>query len=250
MIWILALVIGLPLVIAMWAAFFLFVFFPAQHVLNVWRMDAKTAKLWETAEAQVVTISAQIASDAGVDVLENQIICYDGYFARPLSLKAGAPTAGESPRSVGVQALIGEFPTGGILDMDFSLLCNRVQRGGIGALAQGLEPRELHIVAPTRDQYCKFNPRQAGRSEVLRTEGGWVSNPEIKSLRTRPLREVATLADLGTTDSRKTPTSFSRRWGWSPDRKFSIWSAEEQCWKADGRTCDDELTRICGGKPG
>ncbi|MCY4334675.1 MAG: hypothetical protein OXC60_08390 [Litoreibacter sp.] len=250
LIWILALVLGLPLVLAMWGAFFLFAVFPLQHVYNTWRMDAKTAKLWETAEAQVITLSAQLASDAGGERIENRIICYNGHFARPFTLKAGAPFAGNTPRSVGEQALIAQLPTGGVLDVDFPLLCNRIMRGGIGALVQDLTPNDVYIVAPSLEQQCAFPREGHSSAELLRTEAFWVSRPEITTITTQRLRDVVPLDALGSTDTRQTPARFSERWTWAQFEGDSKWKPDENCWAPRGLQCNAELTRICGGAPG
>ncbi|MEM6407033.1 MAG: hypothetical protein AAF700_01310 [Pseudomonadota bacterium] len=250
LIWIFAIVLGLPLVLAMWAAFFFFIVFPAQHAFNVWRMDTKTAKLWETAEAQVVMIEAQLASDDGGERIENRIVCYSGYFARPWTLKDGAPKAGPTVRSVGEQALIAELPTGGVLDADFPFLCRQVLRGGIGGLVQDLQPSDLHVVAPRLEQHCRFPRDDSSGSELLRTEAFWVSRPEITSITTERLRDVVPLEALGSTDTRQTPSRFSERWTWPRSEGHSSWDQDKQCWALNGLSCDEALTRICGGAPG
>lgn len=143
--WIIGIFVGVPVLVVTFGAFMIFGFYPAQHAWNVHRMDAKNDRVWEEAVARVVTVEAELGIEAGIQTIRTDIACYEGYYARPLSLKSGAPTSGLAPKSVGFETLQAELPTGAILDINLRSLCYTVFHTDISSLPLKFRHDEANI---------------------------------------------------------------------------------------------------------
>jgi len=107
--WAIALIVGIPAALVAYSAFITFVYYPkVKHPWNIKRMDAKNDLVWEEAIARVVTVEAELRTAERTEKLTTDVICYEGYFARPWSLKGGGPKTGIEPRSIGFEALQAE----------------------------------------------------------------------------------------------------------------------------------------------
>lgn len=247
--WIVSIVVGVPAAIAVFGAFMIFVFYPAKHSWNVYRMDAKNERVWQEAVARVVTVEAELGTAERVKTLKSDVICYEGYSARAWNLKAGAPTSGMATKSIGFETLQAEFPTGATLDIDLRFLCNSVFRMDINELPLKFRHNEINIVAPVLSLFCKFHNIGDTGTYALHTDAGWVGHPYIVAIEERPLRTLATRSDIGSSETPSVSSGFTRRWEGTYGRSPSYWKAEKACWTDQVGRCHEALTNFCGKTP-
>ncbi|MCG7522764.1 hypothetical protein [Ruegeria sp. Ofav3-42] len=245
--WIIGIAIGVPALVVAFGAFMLFVFYPAKHALNVYRMDAKNERVWEEGTARVVTVEAELRTTSGIEELETDIICYQGHFARPWTLKNGAPRTGVTPTSVGFESLQVDFPTGATLDIDLYNLCVEAFRTETPKMPIKLEFSDMFVVAPELKLYCSFKLPNRLSEKFFQTDAAWVSYPRIVSIDERLLKSTTTISEMGSSEVPLIGSRFGRRWGLDFHR--SNWSSEKQCWTGRIGQCDEEMNNYCGTNP-
>ena len=245
--WIIGIVIGVPVLVFALGAFMLFVFYPAKHALNVYRMDAKNERVWEEGIARVVTVEAELGTISGVEKLESDIICYQGHYARPWTLKNGAPKTGVTPTSVGFESLQVDFPTGATLYIDLYHLCVEAFRIDTNEMPLKLDSSDMFIVAPELEMYCSFRLPNRLSEKFFQTDAAWVSYPKIVGVTERPLNSTTTISEMGSSETPLIGSRFGQRWGLEFRR--SNWRSAEQCWTDRLGQCDEAMTNYCGNNP-
>ncbi|WP_170766348.1 hypothetical protein [Ruegeria lacuscaerulensis] len=245
--WIIGIVIGVPFLVVALGAFMLFVFYPAKHALNVHRMDAKNERVWEEGIARVVTVEAEIRTTSGVEKLESDIICYQGHFARPWTLKNGAPKTGITPTSVGFESLQVDFPTGATLYIDLHHLCVEAFRIEIKKMPLKLDGSDMFVVAPELKLYCSFRLPNRLSEKFFQTDAAWVSYPKIVSIDERLLKSTTTISEMGSSEVSLIGSRFARRWGLDFHR--SNWRSDKKCWTDKTGQCDEAMNNYCGTNP-
>lgn len=245
--WVLALTILIPLALA---AFFLaqiYIFYPGIHTWNLSRMDAKNEQVWRDATARVVTVEVALNISGRAEIFTTDIVCYDGYYARPWNLKSGGPETGKRPISIGFEALQAKLPTGAVLDVDLGALCFEVFREDAREVPIRLTRFESHILDTNLLRYCRFDNYKSGaNTHQSQTGATWRGRPQIVAIEERLLRDLVMPSDMETPQRRNSSHDFIRRWGgrdfgWKPSR----WRAEEACWTGrDG--CSEVMTKHCG----
>lgn len=241
--------VGVPVAVVLFGAFVLFAFYPAQHAWNVFRMDAKNDRVWENAIARVVTVEAKLGSEDRVDTLKTDIICYEGHWARPFDMKAGAPATGIAPKSIGFEVLQADFPTGAILDINLRFLCAHAFNSKVKDLPLKFRYDQINILAPDLSLYCPFSYNRRSDEFAIQTDAAWVSHPHIVAIKEQPLRNLATRTDMGTSQTPSTTSGFSRRWNEINRSRRSgrgAWRAKQACWTDTVGRCHEALTRYCG----
>lgn len=241
--WTIGLIIGLPIAFVTYIAFMIFVYHPAYHSWSVKRMDAKNDRVWEEATARVVTVEASLTTPEGTEELTTDIICYQGYFARPLTPTGGPQETGNRPKSIGFESLQAELPTGATLDIDLRSLCSKAFSMDINDLPLRFEYNEMNIVAPDLSLYCKFPPHRG----TLHTDAGEVSYPYIVAVKQQPLRTLVTRSDMGSSATPYISSGFARRWGLNMRR--SSWKGGKGCWGGRSGQCNEAMTNYCGENP-
>ncbi|MEM9394596.1 MAG: hypothetical protein AAGA38_12100 [Pseudomonadota bacterium] len=213
LLWALGILVGVSVSVVAFGAFMHFVFHPAKHQWNVHRMDARNDQVWEEGVARIVTVAAELEGSDASETVKSEIVCYEGYYARPWSLKLGATSSGMAPTSLEPEALQAEFPTGATLDISLRSLCNTVFVETSQELPQKFEHNQINIVAPDLSLHCQFNAFRSHSGEfALRTDAGWVGHPSIVAIEERPLKSVSTRSDLGSSETPSVYSGFARRW--------------------------------------
>ncbi len=212
-------------------------------------MDAENALLWEAAIARVVTVEVELRTAERRERLTTDVVCYEGYFARPWNFKYGGPTTGFEARSTGYEALEAELPTGASLFVGMRGLCRKalLMDMDIEELPKEIGFTTVKVVAPELLLYCP-SPRgyMDQRLTLVYTDALTVSLPEIVALEEWPLRTVVARADLISDDRGWSSESF-RRWG--DELSKSHWKDGEGCWSDRVGQCSEELTNYCGANP-
>lgn len=254
--WSLAVLIGLPVLLATFLAFVLFIFFPLQHKWNVYRADAGNDRAWEEADARIVTVAIDILSAGETETATTDIACYRKHWAKPLGIKSGAPSKGISPTSVRTPILVTKLATGGIAEVRLSSACIIAFEENGGSLPRLKHVNRAFIGAPGLPSYCWFSGFRLQDEDILfETTAVTLSYPRIIAIEERPLRSVANRPFVGSSDvnfrpwprSNHQPVSFSGQQG--KDLRSARWDAERSCWSSRSDQCDQELTRYCGANP-
>ncbi|MEO0915572.1 MAG: hypothetical protein AAFY31_01075 [Pseudomonadota bacterium] len=245
--WVVGIVVGVPLAIVTLIAFMLFVFYPLQHAWNVRAADSRNANVWDESTARVVTVEVTVHSEVGPETLQTDVVCHRGHFARPWTLKSGAPATGVAPRSIGSEALEADFPTGAQLFVELRFLCHRVFREEVLDPPWQLKNSQMYVFSSQDSLYCSFSDIGRGGNYVLQTDAARVEHPIIVAISEKPLASVATLADLGTSETPSTSAEFARTWG--REMRRSNWHKEKACWTGRAGVCSDVMTRACGANP-
>lgn len=238
--------IGAAIIFVVWMAVHYFVYAPAKHAWNVYRMDAKNDRVWEEGIARVVRVEVELGTAERVETLGTEIICYEGYFAQTQTLKSEL-SSGLKPRSIGFEAVQAELPTGAVLDIELSWLCDTAFRVKPEELPYRLEHSTMYVVPPGSPAYCGFSSSRRAGPIHFQTDAGWVGHPHIVTIEERPLRSLATRADLGSSETPTIYSGFYRRWGL--DMSPSSWSDKLDCWTGKPGQCDAAITRHCGKNP-
>lgn len=247
--WGFGVVVGLPAAVIAFGILRVFVFYPVQHAWNVHRMDAKNAGVWEDANASVVTVEAELGTKKGVETLKTEIVCYKGYYARAWSPKSGPPETGLAATSIGFEALQAELPSGGTLDISLRSLCSQVDRVDWEKLPVVLTNNGINIVAPDLSLYCRFGYTGAIHEFALQTDAVWVGYPYVTAIEERPLRTLASLSEMGSSDSPFVSSAFAQRWEGSIGKGHGRWKSREACWTDQLGLCHEALTNQCGRIP-
>ncbi len=213
-------------------------------------MDAKNDLVWEEAVARIVTVEVELKTAERTEMLTTDVICYEGYYARPWNLKNGGPTTGFEARSTRYEALEAALPTGASLFVGIRGLCRKALLidVDIKELPQEIGFNTVKVVAPELLLFCSF-PRgyRDQRTTLVYTDALTVSLPEIVALEDRPLRTVVARADIISDDRGWSSESF-RRWG--RDLRRSNWEDDKDCWNTSvGGQCSEIMTNFCGANP-
>ncbi|MEO9516918.1 MAG: hypothetical protein ABJH45_00205 [Paracoccaceae bacterium] len=249
LLWIIGILIGVPAAIVAFLAFLLFVFYPLQHSWNVYRMDAKNDRVWQEGIARVVTVEADLGGGKDIKTLTAQVVCYEGYFAKPFRLKSGAPRTRQGPRSVGFETLQGKFPTGATVDINLRFLCNRVFSTQDIELPLKFKHNEAAIVAPELSLYCRFRNKGTTSPYAIHTDAGWVGHAYITAIEKRDLSSLTTRSEMGSSETPSITSGFTRRWPWAFGSHSSGWKAKDACWTGRAGVCNEALTNFCGKNP-
>ena len=247
--WVLGLAVAIPVALVALVAFVFFAVFPAMHAWNLHRMEGKNDQVWENATARVVTVETQLGTKDNLTPHSADIICYEGYYATPWTLKDGGPKTGFKPMSVGFEALQAPFPTGATLDISLRFLCGAVFRTQTTDLPFKYRFNQMDIVAEDLQLTCRFNNLHQDREFAFETDAGRAGHPYIVAIDERPLRNVATRADMGSAETPSVSSGFTRRWEWALGKGRSYWRADSSCWTNTIGRCNDALTQYCGKNP-
>lgn len=178
-------------------AFVYFVYDPPRHAWNVYRMDVRNDLIWEHDLARVATLAVDVETDGDVERLTTEIICYDGYWARPWSIKTGPPATGRGGRSAGPELLQADLPSGEILVVDVHYLCRAVLHETPVDLPLEPSSPEVYLIWPEIGRYCAYPfERTVALGAARQTPVGLIGYPRVVATEERPLRDLVRQDDL------------------------------------------------------
>lgn len=234
---VLGILLAIPLIPIAFVAFMLFVFYPLQHKVHVVQADRANTAAWETAEAQVATVSVDFSNGETTRTESTQLLCWQGETARPWDLKAGAPRRFAGVRAERPEYFETELTSGATVFVSLRNLCWSLQRNDMEETQQFLQNAELRIISSESQRYCRLTSGARPTGPVA------MSSLRLDRLETRPLRDVIAQDALS---SSATPMSTSPFWQrYKNTLRRTIWDPIDRCWTGSGRTCDPVLTATC-----
>lgn len=239
-IWIFGIFIGLPVFFVLYALQFIYVFDPLKHELDVWRMDNRNGKVWETADAKLVSLETQMTIFGEARTVSSEIVCYQGYVAIPSTFKDLGATTGLWSRSVGKHGIEQKVSDDVVLFAGLRNLCWRVLKSDPIDEYPDIF-REGIVVLPAHGAYCRQVTYDAEEPFLYQTQTVEIRRPQITSVKTVKLRDVTTREALGSS-RRICRSDLFCRFGYGLERMF--WDSSRRCWSNPG--CRPEITRICG----
>ena len=242
LLWVLGGLLAIPAIPAVFIAFMLFVFYPLQHKVHVVQADRANTAAWETAEAQVATVSVDFSNGETTRTESTELLCWQGETARPWDLKAGAPRRFAGVRAERPEFLETELASGATVFVSLRNLCWSLHRNDMEETQQILQNAKLRIISSESQRYCRLTNGARPTGPVV------MSSLRLDRLETRPLRDVIAQDALS---SSATPMSAHPFWQrYKNNLRRTIWSPPNRCWTGFGNTCDPVLTAVCPPRDG
>lgn len=205
--------VGVPLAIAGFAAFSFFVYSPLLHKWHVYRMDAKNDVVWVEEIAKVATVEMELYAGDASKTLSQDIICFQGHWARPWTMKGGPPHTGEGPMSVGLEALETEWVDGSVLFVSFRRFCRHLYREDSSNLPANIKEVEVALLPRDLSFRCRYPRHKATDRYIMVTDAGKLGYPTVVSINDAPLKSVATREQVGSSQVSRFNSILGKRYG-------------------------------------